>query len=341
MRLFEDLNATNLTMEKDHDYLIESNMVGAVAMGVDGNMEAEPIQVTRRHNASPNSIIVIRSGGAGDILFLTPGLRALRERHPHAHICVSCVPHHQWILAQSGLIDSHVDSPIKIRDLARYDWIVAMENTIEKCNDRHAVEIFAEQMHVELNDKSTVYRPVTNPMEFEKDLPKTKKRIAIQLVASSRVRTYPRVWELKNALLAAGWEVVICAAPGHLTFRGPIPNLINLGSLNWPWQKATDFLTTCDFAIGPDSSMIHFAGAMGIPGIGLYGSFLAKHRLIEGGSIEAIQATRECPHAPCFYHNGLGQLPADGPCNSAKVCTTLASISPEEILAKMAAMNFL
>jgi len=340
IRLFEDLNAVGLKLEKHIDWIIETQMVGAIALGVDGKIETEPAAIERKRNDNPSSIVVVRGGGAGDLLFLTPGLRALREKFPNAHICVASRAWHHWILADFRAIDSQSDLPQTAHFLDRFDWIIAMEDTIEYCHDQHAIDIFAEKMGVKVADHRTVYKPILAPAEFEKECPKTKKRVGLQYAASTPVRTYPRMMELYRALQEKGWEVAILTAPGYFTLKTPMPDLIAIGDFKWSWSKATDFLQTCDFVIGPDSSMIHFASAMGIPGIGLYGSFDAKMRLTEGGSIEAIQATRECQLAPCFYHNGLGQLPPNGPCATARICTTLATISPDEIIAKMASMNF-
>jgi ADP-heptose:LPS heptosyltransferase len=340
LKFLEELRAVNITLEKDVPYVVETQMVGPFAMAVSGNIETEPMKMGRRYYDNPNSILIMRAGGVGDILFLTPALKALREKYPSAHLALAANQDNHWILEGSGLVDSQVAFPIRVRDLARWDWLVPLEHTIEQNNGAHIVDIFATELGVKADSHKTTYKPSTDLAEFDRELPKQRKRIAVQFKASTPVRTYPLVWALKDALLAAGWEVVICCAPGGLKIITPIPHLHSTGMMNWSFRKSMDFLQTCDFVIGPDSSMIHFAAALGIPGIGLYGSFDAKLRLEEAGSIKAIQSRRECDLAPCFYHSGIGLLPSDGPCDKARMCTALAAISIDEIMAKMSLMGF-
>lgn len=347
VRLHEDIEGTMFScgtrfgMQREIDYVMEAQSLSTIAALVDGNISAEPITIAKRFGETPSSILIVRAGAAGDILFLTPILAQLRRQYPSAHIGVAISTRYHWVLRGNKNVDGYSDIPLKLGLVGRYDWVIDLENAVENNHAAHVVDLFAEKSHVKLEDRHTTYYTHTPFDEFDAECRKTKKRVGIQLAASTPVRTYPRVLELQNKLREAGWEVAVFSEPGQLKFPNPIENLINVGSKNWTWQKSTDFLKTCDFVIGPDSSLIHFAGAMGVPGIGLYGSFAAKYRLIEGGSIQAIQATAECPFAPCFHHGRRFQiLPVNGPCNAARVCTTLATITPESILEKMASMGF-
>lgn len=346
-RLFEDITnasfpcGTRFHFQRDIDYIGESQILGTIATLCGGNMQAERITVAKRVNAEPSSILILRAGGAGDILFLTPMLAALRARFPKAHIGVGISERYHWVLRGNKNIDGYSNMPMKLGLVNRYDWVIDLENSAESDNTRHITDVFATYANVSLEDHRLTYHPELCPADFGVEYLKTKKRVGLQLASTSAVRTYPRMLELYKLLQENGWEVAILAEPGKLTLRSPLPDLINLSDKRWSWSKATDFMQTCDFIIGPDSSAIHFAGAMGIPGIGLYGSFLAKYRLIEGGSIQAIQATAECSKAPCFHHMRRAEtLPYDGPCHTSRMCNVMATISPQSILEKMNSMGF-
>lgn len=332
---------TKFSIQKDIDYICESQQVGSLATLVDGNLEVEKISVGKRFGSNPSSILIIRAGGAGDILFLTPVLAQLRKQFPTAYICVAISARYHWVLRGNKNVDGYSDFPMKLGLVGRYDWVIDLENMVEDCVDKHAITSFADRCGITIEDMRTTYLPEVPASVFESQFPKTIRRVGIQKSASTPVRTYPRILELQGKLRAAGWEVAIFSSPGELAFPVPIPGLINVGELGWTWSRSTDFLQTCDFIIGPDSSLIHFAGALGIPGIGIYGSFTAKHRLIEGGSIQAMQTNAECPLAPCHHHGRRSLVfPQDGPCNKAKLCAPLATISPEMVLDKMASMGF-
>lgn len=331
------------------EYVCESQMAHVICAIVGGNMAMEPVKIAKRSNDIPSSILIVRAGGAGDVLFLTPVLRALREKFPSAYIGVACSPRLHWILqGPQKIVDSLFEMPIPSSHVGRFDWVIDLEESIERVDDMHVVDVFARESGIEVADRRTIYHPSTDLAEFEKQYPKTSKRVGIQLKSSTPVRTYKRVMELQNKLETMGWERVLFTAPGEfnlpsLAFEPPpeLRRIINTAQAGWSWGKTTDFMKTCDVVIGPDSSLIHFAGAMGIPAIALYGSFDAKLRVIEGSSVKVIQATRECPMAPCGFHGRRGQVfPLGGPCNQANMCTTLSSISPDEIIELMGKMGF-
>jgi len=103
------------------------------------------------------------------------------------------------------------------------------------------------------------------------------------------------------------------------------------------WEESIAFMKTCDLVLGPDSGAIHFAGAMGLPSLGLYGSFLASLRIPSQPATQAIQAMGAC--APCFHHARKHvNFPTNGPCRLSGQCDVLASITPQQIVAKIAEM---
>ncbi len=331
VNLKEDLDFPNLQMLRNVDYLCEGQQLATLSMLVDGNLEAYPTNIRKRWHGDPRSILVLRAGGAGDILFLTPALRALCIAHPKAHITVATSGQYHWILAGSNLCHGFSDFPLKHALTGRHDWVIDLENTVELIKDKHVVDIFCEHCHVVAQDKRGIYHPLyTDFSEF----PRTgRPRIALQWQATTPVRSYPHNGNLLTQLLKK-YEVAILGIPRSFAFVGNEPYLINTTQLGWSWQKAVDFLQTCDAVVAPDSSLTHFAGAMEIPTVALYGSFEAKFRTAYHPSIKVIQATSGCNMAPCFHHGRRGHIfPIGGPCNQHGLCSSLASITPDEVMA--------
>ena len=315
------------TLAADVPYIIDSAMLASVANEADGNVrKAEAVEISRQDDQE--RFLLIRSGGAGDILFLTPALHALRLRFPKAQIDIACLGRFSWILDGNPDLTCVLPYPIPEAKLGE-GTIITLENVIENNHEDHAVDIFGKLMGVpELPDRKTRYYP--RPPRLAKT--SGRKRIAVQFAASSAVRTYPHMAQVIVLLIKAGYEIVLFRDPGP--FRLPESaksRMIDPPTLGYTWRESMDLLPTCDAAIGPDSSMIHFAGALGVPTIAIYGSFDWRKRTLYQPSIRAIEATGPC--APCYHHGRRGhRLPPQCPSREARICQVLGSIEPERIL---------
>lgn len=345
-RLGEDINGpvytcgTPILLQRGIDYICESQSLAAYAALVDGNLRAEPITVARRISDKPSGILILRAGGAGDILFLTPVLAEVRRRFPGAYVAVAASPRYHWVLRGNPNVDQLFDMPIPLGDISRFDWVIDLEGVVERAVDQHVIDIFSDRTGVVLPSKLTVYLPEFSRESFEGQLPRRKKRIALQLTASTPVRTWPHILALGNLLRADGWEVALFSEPGQIKFHAPMLDMINISEQGWTWARSMDFLQTCDVAVGPDSSLIHFAGALNIPAIGIYGSFDARYRTAYQPSIQILQASIGCEYAPCFHHGRrLMKFPTVGPCNASGLCNSVASITPDIVIDKLRDMG--
>ena len=179
-----------------------------------------------------------------------------------------------------------------------------------------------------------------------------RPRIGIQAAASSAVRTYPAKLLVKLiALLQEELHAEIClfGKPGAVACE--LPLVLNLSDLSAPmmgqlgltsqWRhggangltfaQSAAMLSNCDLVIVPDSALLHVAGTLDVPAIALFGSFDGRLRVDPVAPVRVLQAGADC--APCFWHeSGRQEFPPDGPCQVAKCCSVLASISPERIV---------
>ena len=338
IQLGEGLILTRLGVhfEPNKWYFTDSATIGALATAVDGKITALPADIDTPRPADPRKILVVRMGGVGDLLFTTPLLREIKRLYPRATVHFSTVKSNEWILANSGLIDGFYFFPMSASPennrVGDYDWVINLENVVEYTTDKHVVDAFTDHAGVPLSDKTTFYRPLRSAESFAERFPKTRKRIAVQLTASSPVRTYAHVGTLIGLLLNQGYEVATYNFPGQVKIDNP--GVIDLAAINPSFQENVDFLQTCDACIGPDSSIVHFAGALGIPTIGLYGPFPWEIRTAYQQSILAISGRGEC--APCFHHGRRGHtFPPGKPCAKTNRCEVLAAIDPQVIVATL------
>ncbi len=118
----------------------------------------------------------------------------------------------------------------------------------------------------------------------------------------------------------------------------PVPGFVNLTLRTPPpsLRESAAILATCDAFLGPDSGLVHVAGALGIPTVALYAAFPARLRTAYAPSVASLSGALPC--APCFHHSGQRVFPAQGPCERSRECDALASISPAEIVAAVEAL---
>lgn len=300
-------------------------------------------------------ILVVRQGAIGDLLFLTPALREIKKRWPVTFLDVACFDRLKPVLAHNPDVDNVITNPIEQSLFYGYDariWLDDnfFEETVE-AKTVHAVDLVLNRMNLTTANKELRYE-----VTFEEKaaawtrFPKGgwRKRIGIQLSASTPTRTWPReyVHHFAGVALNAGHDVFYFGWPGE-TGNGSTPppdHLCDLTRENPPlsFRESCAVLSTCDGVVAPDSSLLHVAGALGIPTIGLFGSFPSALRTAYAKSIKAIDGTPikhtdGHPCGPCQHHcrPGNHQFPLNSPCSTTGECEVLKTIDPKRVV-KMA-----
>ena len=313
----------------------------------------------RTTNREPK-ILILRAGGYGDLLFLTPSLAEIHRRYPALKITVATHEHTREALHHPDLAHVHlIDYPVPADDLTRYDIISSAERITDPRMQHDAATYFAHHLGLlpERSESSEALakeefslRPLyaVDPddlaqawMAFPRHEPRA--RIGIQTESSVKNRTYPI--DLTAQLIEKLIKEDECDVftfgypdPGKkveiphfypLQFMDPAPSL----------TQSAAVLSTMDAVIAPDSALCHIAGALGIPTIALYGPFHWRQRTSHSPSIKALQGHAEC--APCQWHLTNGQhYPPNMPCSRLvgppgqqrqAGCKALANIPPERI----------
>jgi ADP-heptose:LPS heptosyltransferase len=337
------LDAFGLTAGKR--YLLEDVNAGELLarelVDVERTSGTRPLNPAADHN--DKRILIVRPGGFGDLLFLTPSLREIKRRWPRAHVDVACWSRYAEVFGYNPDVDLAGSYPVPLDTWFNYDATIWLENALERGDDSrtlHAVDLFAQRLNLgDLPDKRLRY--IIAPAELDAaraQYPRTeKKRIAMQVYASARCRTYPEALSqhVCQSIILQGHELFLFG--DHGSIRGQTgPGLVNLTQLPQPpsFRESAAILATCDALIAPDSALTHLAGALEIPTLALYGPFPWQLRTAYAPSIHAMAGHGDCE--PCFHHARGGQhWPAHGPCNRSRQCDVLATITPGRILAKL------
>jgi ADP-heptose:LPS heptosyltransferase len=291
-----------------------------------------------------SNILIVAPIGFGDAILLTPCLRQIKQLHPQATLTVATLHEYRQPLLGLPYVDAFADYPLPLAQLSRYDCVLCLEGSVEfnpRAKEQHMTDRFAEHLGLgELKDKRADY--VVSGAEREwvwASFPRTeKRRIGIQVQAGARCRTYPRIGLIVEALRRENWEVYLLGRMGEFRVDGTnSKGVFDLSRLGLTWRQSVAFLLTCDVVLAPDSSLLHAAGALGVPAVGLFGAFPWKLRTAYYEFVHALQGIEGCPIAPCFHshHIGLPELPPAGPCAMTGRCTAIESILPSRIMAKI------
>jgi ADP-heptose:LPS heptosyltransferase len=324
------------TLKAGVSYVVEPRAAGALLMRLNGLASVEGCELpayNRKADYNGKTLTILRAGGIGDILLITPLIEAIQAEWPEVKLEVCCsnrsrLPVHP--------ICSHLSYPAPHSELLKRDAVLNLTDSVEEEHDLHAVHAFGAKagfydLPLRLkyqNDKALVGDML---IRYPK---RAKVRIGLQMKASSKIRIYPYMSAVIAGLIEKGVEVVLFDDPEATSVIGKSDLVLNGSMEKWTLEESVALLESCDLIIAPDSAFIHFGCALDVATLGLYGSFHYSKRATLGNRKNFfIQAGGDC--SPCNHH-GLGGLawPKGGPCNRSGMCNVLHGIEPERVVRK-------
>lgn len=326
----------DVQIEAGKRYVFEPRGAVALLSKMDGLGSMEPVELPPYFpNADYNhqTLTILRAGGIGDILMLTPLLKAMNDRWPEAHLEVCCGSRSKFALP--SFVD-WLPYPASMSEIMERDSVLNLTDVIESEFELHGVHAFG---------KAAGFPDLSLKLFYECDSSlvgdmkiryprKSKHRVGIQVKSSSPIRSYPMIGGVVDALVAKGIEVVLFGEPKSIIVENPNELILNGSSEAWDMEDSVAMLTLCDCLIAPDSAFIHFGCALNVPTIGIYGSFDYGIRRTEGSPKNYwIQARGDC--SPCNHHGKGGEAwPSGGPCRMSGYCNILAGIPVDRIVRK-------
>jgi ADP-heptose:LPS heptosyltransferase len=328
--LLRDYEGHGLSFKGGGQYVVEDPTLGhLLMMGVAG-----PVREREVSAQDGPKVLLTRSGGFGDVLFMTPILRTLVAAGKDVTVCC----HEKYREALSGVPVAWKRYPMTVMETLPYDREIWLEGVIEFAEDpqRHAVDLMAEAAGVTLTEgKELSFAVREEDREWAaRRFPKCwRKRVGVQLVASSPARTYPKelMVEVIRALLDdEGVEVALFGAPGTVELEVAHDRVLNVAARAKTFGESAAVLVDCDAVLAPDSAITHLAGALRLPTVALYGPFPWGARTAYAPTIRALSGSLRC--APCYWHGRGAAFPPHGPCSITGKCEAMAMIEPERVV---------
>jgi len=240
-----------------------------------------------KSNSKKSAILIARQqGGIGDLLMLTPTIRAIKEQNPDTLLIVSTTgDYSSGVLLDILTHNPYIDKIVGVQDLINYNFLKVYnfgtsEEVVIESDPAHPtgnrIDIFAEMAEVELKDKQTIYVVTDEEKKWAKEWihkniyksgyhgSEEKKLVGIHVHTMSTKRNWP---EEKLMLLAFQivntWSdtsvLLFCEGSTTGIFKD-YPNIYTIFGL--PISQVAALMDECEIFVAPDSGLLHLAGAL-------------------------------------------------------------------------------
>lgn len=294
-------------------------------------------------------ILVFRTGGIGDILFLNAPLRYLKKKYPTCFLRVAsgC----KQSLENVPEIDELYDMPFDADILKTSDYVLYFQGILESSSEQskitHAVDMFysyfgIDSTHFPAEDKRPKLFFKKEEMDWmnqtfsKRGIKDTDYVVGIQMETSAPVRNFPKE-KLKTIIdilsQEDGIKIVLIGTEQHEIMgnflRGSNTNV--LLATRYSVRESIVLANRYNIIVSPDTFMVQVAGALEKPLIGLYGPFPSDVRMKYFKNAIGLDPSVVC--SPCFKHDFR-------PCIKGNPSPCFSLITPEDVLQAMDYLKF-
>lgn len=303
------------------EYYCESQTIDDINLQKD-RVSLTTIGLIESKNLEAKELLLIRSGGLGDLIMMLPVFLELSKTK---EITISTFKNFQWIFKPYPQINI-ADYPIERKVIDSYEGYCLLKNLGEGQIGAHCQEKLCQLFNLPFP-----MQPEFISLSKEAMLqayPKTKKRLAISTHSSSWHKDWPldNFARVGNTFRNKDIEVVFLGDKA-LKYDN-IKNVLDLtGKLSW--EDQTGVLASSDVHLGNDSGNVHLSGALNINTIALYGPFRWQDHTSIYKSVKALQGYARC--APCGARLTTIKPKPDN-CLADKHCKAMESIEVDRVI---------
>lgn len=271
-------------------------------------------------------ILIIRAGGIGDHIMLTPAIKAFQKSKLYnrdIELWLSIQKDMFPIFSNNPFVNRLLALPLTMDKLLEADYVIDFSDTLNNSdfNRYHPVDYYLKflGMNIEkIRDKKPfIYLNSDEESRISKKMNKLKTYyngkplILIQWEASAQIRRFPpqNLAELTRTFPKVTFVVAHHYLNNEKTdqiIQKENMNIINLSGAMKSLYDYLDAVASADIIISTDSSAYHIAAAFGKPSIALFGSIKSDLRTHYYSNIIPIDANYKgkiCS-SPCGRHKG-------------------------------------
>lgn len=291
--------ATRYILWKNEWYIVHDEYKRSLETLSDEKVLAQPytgnVWTADRGDPDPGSnLLYMCWGGIGDLISLTPIFRALKEKHGFERIILSSPGiNKEWF---GGYVDHAIGYPVMQHRVESCDYIFLLEEIFKLTFIRNLTDVFEEKMGLSLTaeEKKPFFTVDDGAVDYVRNmLPERRgKYVAVHFAASTPERSIPTEKALAmamsiadkghTALIFGKWSDLATHAAcehGRESQREIRPGVYNMCGLLESQSEVIAAMSLMDFFIGPDSGLLHVAGALGKNGLGIFAPYHSSIRL--------------------------------------------------------------
>lgn len=288
-----------------------------------GARHTPAIRLSRLHQLLKSqcpSICVVRGEGIGDVLMTTPTIRALKMMFDKVNITFATNTRYlDGALVKTLTYNPDISHIIEreLMDELTFDLVVNLHCPAVNHEKRgkfppNRIDLFAAHAGVKLSDpvpKFYIQKEEVDSGEIILERALNDKLILVQPFSSSKTRSSPHV-KLKQAMIEMYQKygirsVIITHSSDGKTdvLWDNIPGSIFLRDVDI--RGIAGVMVHCDLVLCPDSSILHLAGALGIPTVSLFGPTPPQSRINHYKNAVALWEGSGLGPCPCWYDSCL------------------------------------
>lgn len=281
-------------------------------------------------------LLVTRTGGYGDMFFLTRSVLEIKKTFSDVKVTFACGHRYLDLLQMFPIFDKTMAIPIPVEEYERCDYFFTFEGYIETNPEAcqvNAYELIARKFFITLPPDHHV--PLTVPLRHLTDAETvirewTRPVVAIQPRATAQLRTWPieHLGRLVKRLDQMGYDVLLL---DREDVANDYAKKIGIKVLT-PWTNGVKgsfglcvaLIRKCVLVICPDSVFTYVGDSLEVKTIALYGPFSSELRA-KNLDVYAIEMPDGCYN--CCAHT---PFPCSRSVDGWSPC--LKSITPEMVL---------
>ena len=268
-------------------------------------------------------VLIVRSGGIGDIIFTQSVIKQIKERYPKCEINYATSPGYMttFYMFPQTLVNSVTPIPFTLEMMKQHDYHLFFMGVIENSKEAEEIncyDLFSKAAGMEFDPKYNPEIVINNNMKNEylmKHPMNYKNMVVIQPRSSSIIRsmTGDLLRDLINKLIQKGYTIgLIDSKDSAMMIQQMIQELrvdsskvVNLAAICPTIVHGATVISLSKGAITVDSAFSHIAAGLGKPIISIFGAFKGDIRMKyypTGDFVEPTEGWNECGNCPCFYH---------------------------------------
>jgi ADP-heptose:LPS heptosyltransferase len=286
------------------------------------------------------------SGGFGDQIISWPVAKILSQMGFEVHVLTEpgldiCWWHFPWV-------KSIITMPIAQPHLEMWKHMAFMEAVVnfdEHSDQLHPLDAQLKRYGIDprtIDPAAKVIPPVFSPNEKERasTLIGAANKIGVYQLSSTSItrslatdQSITTLHRLATRWPRVGWIAIYDAFTDQdLVNQAKAIDLPNVKVLTFDNLRVLwAVVAMADVCVGPDSMLIHIAGSMGTPAVGLWGPMTPDSRARYYSNHTAIWHKNACQFSPCFissitFPDYCPPLP-----EPRKRCAVLTKIDPEDV----------